>query len=119
MFIETIKVDSLANNSYVVGSESSGRCAVIDPVRDIDQYTAVASRHGVRIAYRRGRLRRVVKTQSSSPQNTTETKHRGGWCYVVLRTTTISRAPCGGRLDGVTDYYEPRGEFHLAPAPPL
>ena len=51
MFIETIKVDSLANNSYVVGSESSGRCAVIDPVRDIDQYTAVASRHGVRIAY--------------------------------------------------------------------
>ena len=51
MFIETIKVDSLANNSYVVGSELSGRCAVIDPVRDIDQYTAVASRHGVRIAY--------------------------------------------------------------------
>ena len=50
MFIETIKVDSLANNSYVVGSESSGRCAVIDPVRDIDQYTAVASRHGVQIA---------------------------------------------------------------------
>ena len=51
MFIETIKVDSLANNSYVVGSESSERCAVIDPVRDIDQYIAVASRHGVRIAY--------------------------------------------------------------------
>lgn len=51
MFIETIKVDSLSNNSYVVGSEQSGRCAVIDPVRDVDQYTAVASRHGVRIAY--------------------------------------------------------------------
>ena len=27
MFIETIKVDGLANNSYVVGSEQSGRCA--------------------------------------------------------------------------------------------
>ena len=51
MFIETIKVASLSNNSYVVGSEQSGRCAVIDPVRDIDQYTAIASSHGVRIAY--------------------------------------------------------------------
>ena len=51
MFIETIKVDSLSNNSYVVGSEQSGRCAVIDPVRDIDQYTSAASDHGVRITY--------------------------------------------------------------------
>ena len=51
MFIETIKVDSLSNNTYVVGSEQSGRCAVIDPVRDIDQYTSVASSHGVRITY--------------------------------------------------------------------
>ena len=51
MFIETIKVDSLANNSYVVGSEQSGQCAVIDSVRDIDQYTSIASNHGVRIIY--------------------------------------------------------------------
>ena len=45
MFIETIKVDGLANNSYVVGSQQSGWCAVIDPVRDIDQYTSIASNH--------------------------------------------------------------------------
>ena len=51
MFIETIKIDSLSNQSYVVGSEQSGRCAVIDPVRDIDQYTSIASNHGVRITY--------------------------------------------------------------------
>jgi len=51
MFIETIKVDSLSNNSYVIGSEQSGQCAVIDPVRDIDQYTSIASNHGVRIIY--------------------------------------------------------------------
>ena len=51
MFIETIKIDSLANNSYVVGSEQSRQCAVIDPVRDIDQYTTIASNHGVRITY--------------------------------------------------------------------
>ena len=51
MFIETIRIDSLSNSSYVVGSEQSGRCAVIDPVRDVDQYTSIASNHGVRIAY--------------------------------------------------------------------
>ena len=51
MFIETIKVDGLSNNSYVVGSEQSGQCAVIDPVRDIDQYTSIAFKHGVRITY--------------------------------------------------------------------
>ena len=49
MFVETIKVDSLVNNSYVVGSEQSGLCTVIDPVRDIDQYTSIASNHGVHI----------------------------------------------------------------------
>ena len=29
MFVETIKVDGLANSSYVVGSEQSGQCAVL------------------------------------------------------------------------------------------
>lgn len=51
MFIETVKIDSLSNQTYVVGSEQSGQCAVIDPVRDIDQYTSIASNHGVRITY--------------------------------------------------------------------
>ena len=31
MFIETVKVVGLANSSYVMGSEQSGQCAVIDP----------------------------------------------------------------------------------------
>ena len=31
MFVETIKIESLSKNSYVVGSEQSGRCVVIDP----------------------------------------------------------------------------------------
>ena len=51
MFVETVRIENLSNNSYVVGSESSGQCVVIDPVRDIDHYTAIASNHGVRIAY--------------------------------------------------------------------
>ena len=31
MFVETVKLGSLFSNSYVVGSEQSGRCVVIDP----------------------------------------------------------------------------------------
>ena len=37
--------------SSIIGSEQSGQCAVIDPVRDVDQYTSIASNHGVRISY--------------------------------------------------------------------
>ena len=51
MFIETVRIQSLSNNSYVVGSEQSGKCAVIDPARDIDQYTNIASNHGGRSVY--------------------------------------------------------------------
>ena len=51
MFIETVRIESLSNNSYVIGSEQSGWCAVIDPVRDIDHYTTIAANHGVRINY--------------------------------------------------------------------
>ena len=51
MFIDLVRIESLANNSYVVGSEESGICAVIDPVRDVDQYTAIAAQRGVTIAY--------------------------------------------------------------------
>ena len=51
MFIETVRIESLANNPYVVGSEQSGQCAVIDPARDIDQYVHIFAKRGVRIAY--------------------------------------------------------------------
>ena len=51
MFVESIKVEGLSNYSYVIGSEQTGRCVVIDPVRDIDRYTAIAANHGTRIVY--------------------------------------------------------------------
>lgn len=51
MFIGTVLIESLAYNSYVIGSEQSGWCAVIDPVRDVDHYTTIAANHGVRINY--------------------------------------------------------------------
>ena len=51
MFIETVKIESLGNTTYVIGSEESGLGAVIDPVRDVDHYTAIAEKHGVRVKY--------------------------------------------------------------------
>ena len=51
MFVETVKIESLVNNSYVVGSEQSGRCIVIDPARDVDQYGQIAANHGTRIVH--------------------------------------------------------------------
>ncbi|MDA0263080.1 MAG: rhodanese-like domain-containing protein [Chloroflexi bacterium] len=51
MFVETVRIESLSNNSYVVGSEQSGRCVVIDPARDVDRYIKIAADHGTRIAY--------------------------------------------------------------------
>ena len=51
MFIEPVKIESLSNTTYVIGSEQSGQCAVIDPVRDVDHYTTIAARRGIRIEY--------------------------------------------------------------------
>lgn len=45
------RLSILANNSYVVGTEQSGRCIVIDPARDVDQYVQIAANHGSRIVY--------------------------------------------------------------------
>ena len=51
MFVELVRIESLSNNSYVVGSEQSGRCIVIDPARDVDRYVQIAGNHGTRIVY--------------------------------------------------------------------
>ena len=51
MFVESVRIESLSNNSYVIGSEQSGRCVVIDPARDIDRYVQIAANHGTRIVY--------------------------------------------------------------------
>ena len=51
MFIEAVRIESLSNTTYVVGSEQSGIAAVIDPVRDVDHYTTIAADRGVEIKY--------------------------------------------------------------------
>lgn len=51
MFLETIKAEGLAHLSYLLGDESNGVCAVIDPRRDVDVYLEHARRHNVRITH--------------------------------------------------------------------
>jgi hydroxyacylglutathione hydrolase len=51
MFIKQIQIESLGNSSYLVCSEEAKLCAVVDPVRDVDQYIREAEALGMRIAY--------------------------------------------------------------------
>ncbi|HEU0020130.1 MAG TPA: rhodanese-like domain-containing protein [Dehalococcoidia bacterium] len=51
MFIEAVKIESLGNTTYVIGSEQSGKAAVVDPVRDVDHYTRIAGDRGVEIVF--------------------------------------------------------------------
>jgi hydroxyacylglutathione hydrolase len=41
----------LGNSAYPVISDTAGAAALIDPLRDVDQYQAVAQREGVRITH--------------------------------------------------------------------
>lgn len=41
---------SLSQSSYFIGCQATGEAVVVDPVRDVDQYLALADREGMRIA---------------------------------------------------------------------
>jgi glyoxylase-like metal-dependent hydrolase (beta-lactamase superfamily II)/rhodanese-related sulfurtransferase len=51
VILKQFYLNCLAHASYLIGDESSGIAAVVDPQRDIDQYLAFASDHGLRIAH--------------------------------------------------------------------
>lgn len=51
MFVKQIRVESLGNSSYLVGSQEAKVCAVIDPLRDVDLYTREAENLGVQITH--------------------------------------------------------------------
>ena len=51
MLVKQIRVESLGNSSYIVGSEEEKTCAIVDPVRDIDIYIREAESLGYRILY--------------------------------------------------------------------
>jgi glyoxylase-like metal-dependent hydrolase (beta-lactamase superfamily II) len=51
MILHQFYLNCLAHASYLVGDERSGVAAVVDPQRDIDQYLALATAHGLRIGH--------------------------------------------------------------------
>ncbi|HEV3141035.1 MAG TPA: rhodanese-like domain-containing protein [Vicinamibacterales bacterium] len=51
MILHQFYLNCLAHASYLVGDESSGAAAVVDPQRDIDHYLAFAREHRLRIEH--------------------------------------------------------------------
>jgi hydroxyacylglutathione hydrolase len=49
MFLHRSFVPGLAIYSYMVGDEAFGRCAIIDPTRDVEPYMRSAREQGLRI----------------------------------------------------------------------
>lgn len=50
MFFHRRTIPGLAIYSYMVGDEVTKRCAVIDPVRDVDPYIEIAEKNGMHIS---------------------------------------------------------------------
>ncbi|MEO5820696.1 MAG: MBL fold metallo-hydrolase [Vicinamibacteraceae bacterium] len=51
MILKQFYLQCLAHASYLIGDEQTHTAVVVDPQRDVDQYLAFASEHGVRIAH--------------------------------------------------------------------
>jgi len=51
VFVHQFVDEGLGNAAHLVGSKEAGVAALIDPLRDVDRYVAVAERAGVRVAY--------------------------------------------------------------------
>src|SRR5690242_5165663 len=51
MILQQFYLNCLAHASYLVGDETSGLAAVVDPQRDVDQYLDFAAEHHLRIAH--------------------------------------------------------------------
>jgi glyoxylase-like metal-dependent hydrolase (beta-lactamase superfamily II) len=51
MILQQFYLNCLAHASYVVGDESAGVAAVVDPQRDVEQYLTFAQEHGLRITH--------------------------------------------------------------------
>jgi hydroxyacylglutathione hydrolase len=51
MILKQFYLNCLAHASYLIGDESSGIAAVVDPQRDVDRYLTFAAEHRLRIAH--------------------------------------------------------------------
>src|SRR5438445_1796959 len=51
MILKKFYLNCLAHASYLIGDESSGTAAVVDPQRDVEQYVAFAAEQGLAIEH--------------------------------------------------------------------
>jgi hydroxyacylglutathione hydrolase len=51
MILKQFYLNCLAHGSYLIGDSATQTAAVVDPQRDVDQYLAFASEHGLRIRH--------------------------------------------------------------------
>ena len=51
MILEQLYLGCLSQASYFIGDEGSGKAAVVDPRRDIDEYVELAAQHGLSIEH--------------------------------------------------------------------
>jgi glyoxylase-like metal-dependent hydrolase (beta-lactamase superfamily II)/rhodanese-related sulfurtransferase len=51
MILQQFYLNCLAHASYLIGDESTGEAAVVDPQRDIEQYLTFAAQHGLTIKH--------------------------------------------------------------------
>lgn len=51
MILKQFYLNCLAHASYLIGDETSGVAVVVDPQRDVDQYTRFAAEHSLRIEH--------------------------------------------------------------------
>src|SRR5580698_3731007 len=51
MILKQFYLGCLAHASYLIGDEETATAAVVDPQRDVDQYLAFASEHGLQIKH--------------------------------------------------------------------
>lgn len=51
MILKQFYLNCLAHASYLIGDEGAGVAAVVDPQRDVEQYLAFATEHGLRITH--------------------------------------------------------------------
>jgi hypothetical protein len=60
MIFKQFYLPCLAHASYLIGDESTGTAAVIDPQRDTDQYLAFAAEHALTIKQGFLRVREIA-----------------------------------------------------------
>ena len=63
MILKQFYLNCLAHASYLIGDEHTHAAAVVDPQRDVDQYLAFATEHGLRIQH----VFLLTSTPTSSP----------------------------------------------------